>query len=337
MAQISELKHKGKVIYPLTHEDAVVDDNGKTISEKLKEISVGGAEGALVYNAPQTLTDKQKAQVAKNIGQPRERLILEWTNDEAEVLQPTAYDAETGYFTTDKMPSWLAEDGASVEAVVNYVDDIFSGKASSKNVVQGTVSGANEIAIQRISATQFFCHYSKTNITAAPIPATVDVTLFYFTRKMTNFAFQLLKDGELSPTQGIKKFHIHITDVAARESRYTQFWLNGAAEYSQGQNNYLKYPSSSVGYFSPHSFGTVADMEVWVDYGVEGGPKGKFVRIDSNGIYFNTSNGNLEYYVNPTMHSQWGDMWGYATFKQCYLQVSSLGSRATVRITEIID
>ena len=326
---------KGK-INPRTTIANVVDENGNRLNEILGELASGGGEGALIYNAPQTLTDEQKNQVAKNIGQPRERLILEWTNEEAEVLQPTAYDAETGYFTTDKMPSWLAEDGAVVDAVVNYADDILSGKSSSKNVVQGTFSGESVIGIKRISATEFLCQYGKINTTAATIPATVDVSLFNFTNT-TLATFQLPKDGEASPTAGIKKFHIYITDAPFRISRYVKVWLNGSdIAKTQGNSTFDYFPSAAVGHFSSKCFATIVDMEVWVDYGAEGGAQAKFARIDSNGVYFNSS-ANLEYYVNPTMHSNWCGLWGYSQSKQCYLQVASLGSRATVRITEIID
>lgn len=326
---------KGK-INPRTRIANVVDENGKKLNEILNELASGGGEGALVYNAPQNLTDEQKDQVAKNIGQPRERLILEWSNEDAEVLQPTAYDPETGYFTVESMPSWLAEDGASVEAVVNYVDDVLLGRKSSKNVLQGINSGTSTLWIQRISETQIFCHYGKTNMTAVPVPSTVDASLFYFTNTVFP-SFQLLKYGEVSPTDGIKKFHIHVTDVTARESKYVVFWLSGSATNpAQGQSYYPKSPSESTGHFSNKCFATVADMEVWVDYGAEGGPRGRFARIDSNGVYFNVSS-VLEYYVNPTMHSDWGGMWGFSDSKQCYLKILSLGHRATVRITEIID
>lgn len=301
--------------------------------------SGGSAEGAVLYT-PQTLTDEQKSQVAKNIGQPRERLILEWSNEDAEVLQPIAYDSATGYFTAESMPSWLPENGVSCEAVIDYVDAILLGKASSQDVVKGTVSGSSRIWIQRISETQFFCHLNKTNMTAAKIPTTVDVSLFYFTSTITP-AFQLLKDGEVSPTRGVKKFHIHITDLPGRESRYTQLWLNGAPRYTQGETHYNKYPGGAIDYFAPYCFGTTVDAEVWVDYaGATNAPTGKFVRVDSCGVYFNSSNSKLEYYVNPTMYSAWGEMWGYGLAlgdTQCYLRISALGHRATVRITEIID
>lgn len=312
----------------------VTDANGKPLDEILSEISAGGAEGALVYNAPQTLTDEQKLQVAKNIGQT-ERLILEWSNEDAEVLQPVAYDAETGYFTVETMPSWLAEDGVSVNAVINYTDAILYGSASSKNVVIGSDAGKSTLWIKRINETQFLCHIGQTNMNAVTIPSTVDVSLFYFTNTV-NPAFQLLKEGEISPTIGIRKFHIRIMDIAARESRYIQLWLNGNPPYAQGSDTYRKYPVAVIGHFSNKCFGTTADMEVWVDYGAEGGPRGKFVRIDSNGAYFDNQQ-NIAYYTNPTMHSEWGNMWGFNGLKQAYLRVTALGKRATVRITEIIE
>lgn len=294
----------------------------------------GTAEGAVLYT-PQTLTDEQKSQVAKNIGQPRERLILEWSNEDAEVLQPIAYDAETGYFTAETMPSWLAEDGVSVNAVINYTDAVLLGNTSSKNVVIGSDAGRSTLWIKRINETQFLCHIGQTNMTAATVPSTVDVSLFYFTNTV-NPAFQLLKEGETSPTIGVRKFHIRITDMAARESKYTNLWLNGNPLYAQGANEYSKYPAAAIGHFINNCFGTTADMEVWVDYGAEGGPRGKFVRLDSNGAYFDTQQ-NLAYYTNPTLYSKWGGVWGFSGTKQCYLRVTALGKRATVRITEIIE
>lgn len=304
---------------------------------KPKYSSSNGGQDAVLYNEEQFLTDQQKNQVAKNLGQPRERLILDWSNDGVEVLQPTAYDAATGYFTTDKMPSWLAEDGNVTNAVINYTDAILLGTASSKNVMQGTYSGSSVINIKRISETQFLCTMDETGLTPATVPATVDVSLFYFTSTIYP-AFQLLKEGEVSPTEGIKKFHIHITDCVGRESKYVRFWLNGRIEeYLLGELNYPKFNAGSIGHFTQRCFGITADMEVWVDYGAEREPKGKFVRIDSSGSYFNLSNANLEYYVNPTMSSNWGDIRGYSVSKQCYFRCRALGSRATVRITEIID
>ena len=264
-----------------------------------------------------------------------ERLILEWSNEDAEILQPTAYNAETGYFTVEQMPSWLSEDGVSVNAVINYTDAILYGSASSKNVVIGSDAGRSTLWVKRISETQFLCHIGQQNMTAATVPSTVDPSLFYFTKTIYP-AFQLLKEGETSPTIGVRKFHIRITDIAARESKYTQLWLNGSPQHTQGSNDYSKYPAAAIGHFSNKCFGAAADMEVWVDYGAEGGPIGKFVRIDSDGVYFDNQQ-NLGYYTNPTLYSKWGGMWGFSTTKQCYLRVTALGKRATVRITEITE
>lgn len=168
----------------------------------------GTADGAVLYT-PQTLTDEQKSQVAKNIGQPRERLILEWSNEDAEILQPTAYDAETGYFTVETMPSWLAEDGVIVPATINYSDTILWGTGGWQNVPFAKNNTQTVQYIKRVSATTFKAlSQSAEASNQMDIIASPDCTLFSYCQAKDAQKLPLQFDGEES--SGIKKFKIVI-------------------------------------------------------------------------------------------------------------------------------
>lgn len=54
--------------YPVTHERAVVDSNGKRLDEKLEEIEQSASDPNAVKYVDQSLTSSQKAQARKNIG-----------------------------------------------------------------------------------------------------------------------------------------------------------------------------------------------------------------------------------------------------------------------------
>lgn len=325
MAQISELKYKGKVIYPLTHEDAVVDDNGKPIREKLKEISAGGGEGVLLYNTEQTLTDEQKSQVAKNIGQPRERLILEWKNDQAEVLQPTAYDAETGYFTVETMPSWLPTDGTPVAVTFNYID-LYSPTIQA----HGSMSNHNVAWCSYISDTQFLLHQGETILTPiTTVQSGVDVSKFYLSSNYL-YAFDILPTNEQSPTSGIKKFRFEIVGAPFRLCKYKCLWINGSSLHLQ--NNYNWVNSGSIGHDTKCHFATRIEGYFYVDYEAA---SAQFTKVEQSGG--SVSSNSITNFVNPTLYTNVGDLWGYASYKRCYLHCEYLEHNATVKIWEIIE
>ena len=50
MAKIKQLKHKGENIYPLTHTQAVVDSEGKTLEDILERISGGNVDAETIEN-----------------------------------------------------------------------------------------------------------------------------------------------------------------------------------------------------------------------------------------------------------------------------------------------
>lgn len=347
MAQISKLKHKGKVIYPLTHEDAVVDNNGKPISEKLKEISVGGGEGVLLYNTEQTLTDEQKSLVAKNIGQTRERLILEWSNENAEVLQPIAYDAETGYFTVESMPSWLAEDDTAICVCINYTDDCKNKNANFAHVIQGSFSNSNVTYCTRISSTQFLLHQAQTVMTKITTPTTVNCELFYLTKNSltTNpqgsphesMAIPLLPDVSYAPPygqSGVRKYRIIVDGAACRPCQYASVWFNGTLKYTQG-GQYFWVAGGALGHITNSHFNTRLNIVCKIEY-LETESYGQILSIDANGLTINPSY-KTEGWVNPTLSGQLVTLWGSSEYRIPVLWVKALQHNATVKVYEIIE
>lgn len=298
MAQISELKYKGKVIYPLTHEDAVVDDNGKPISEKLKEISAGGGEGVLLYNSEQTLTDEQKLQVAKNIGQQRERLILEWKNDQAEVLQPTAYDAETGYFTVETMPSWLAEDGAEASGIINYADDTLLRNIDFKYIPLPAGNEGTLFKVKRVSEHQIELYEPSQEVKLAAIPDKVRCDGFYFTNPFCISVF-------IEKSEGIKHYRIHINRAAMRPSLYKNLAIEGLVRDGGGG----RWVDGGLGYATHRHYNTntIVDFSInWDDATY------KFDKIECSGGERTNATGGVQAFVNPTLFSlDWQAIWGY--------------------------
>lgn len=69
MTKIRNIKDKNnETFYPVTHERAVRDSNGRRLDEKLAEIEQSASDPNAVKYTEQSLTDNQKAQARINIG-----------------------------------------------------------------------------------------------------------------------------------------------------------------------------------------------------------------------------------------------------------------------------
>lgn len=209
----------------------VTDANGKPLDEILSEISAGGAEGALIYNAPQTLTDEQKSQVAKNIGQPRERLILEWSNEDAEVLQPIAYDTESSLFEVATMPSYLAEDGVVKQLQMNYDRSLFLTPDNWKNLPKPQGGQASWFFVKREDATHFSLWQDKGAQTAIVTPSTIIVEKFYLTQGVIPYIYFPKYE------EGLHKYRLVAEHTSHVPSRYNQMAMLGQKSFAPGRGS----------------------------------------------------------------------------------------------------
>lgn len=276
----------------------ITDANGKPLSEILSEISAGGGEGVLLYNAEQTLTDEQKSQVAKNIGQPRERLILEWKNDQAEVLQPTAYDAETGYFTVETMPSWLAEDGAEASGIINYAGDTLLRNIDFKYIPLPAGNEGTLFKVKRVSEHQIELYEPSQEVKLAAIPDEVRCDGFYFTNSFNISVF-------IEKSEGIKHYRIYINRAAMRPSRYKNLAIEGLVRDGGG----CKWGDCGLGYTTHKHYdtNTIVDFSINWDNATY-----KFNKIECSGGERTNATGGVQAFVNPTLYSlDWQTMWGY--------------------------
>lgn len=215
-------------------------------------------EGAVLYT-PQTLTDEQKSQVAKNIGQPRERLIVEWSNEDAEVLQPTAYDTESGLFEVETMPSWLAEDGAIVNSCINYSSTVLQTDVwNTCPKPQG--NEASGFYIKRITETQVMLFTDSKAEVAATIPSTVKAEHFYFN--------QAIAVGLSLPqlSEGVKRYRIVLENVGYVPSKYKRMSVSGHYTYI-GSNISPNFYDLGLGYVSQEVVLSNIDIILLVDHG----------------------------------------------------------------------
>lgn len=218
----------------------------------------GTTEGAVLYT-PQTLTDEQKSQVAKNIGQPRERLIVEWSNEDAEVLQPIAYDSSTGLFEVETMPSWLAEDGAIVNSCINYSSTVLQTDVwNTCPKPQG--NEASGFYIKRITETQVMLFTDSKAEVAATIPSTVKAEHFYFN--------QAIAVGLSLPqlSEGVKRYRIVLENVGYVPSKYKRMSVSGYYTYI-GTNISPNFYDLGLGYVSQEVVLSNIDIILLVDHG----------------------------------------------------------------------
>lgn len=251
------LNREGK-ISPRTTTANVVDENGKKLNEILNELASGGGEGALVYNAQQNLTDEQKDQVAKNIGQPRERLILEWSNEDAEVLQPIAYDSATGYFTVETMPSWLANDNDIVFANINYSDDVYARRIDLSTI---PIPKGNEVAgfyVKRVSFNEVKLFEDKAGSTEIAIPNDVNSYGFSLNEAMP------VAVSIPSRSEGVAKYKIVLKHISLIPSRYNRISVSGYTAYIA--TNAQPYYDLGLGYIATEGIDCTVEIELFVDH-----------------------------------------------------------------------
>lgn len=149
--------------------------------------------------------------IENDIYPPHMRLIVEWSNKDAEVLQPVSYNAETNLFEVESMPSWLAEDGVIVPATINYSDTILWGTGGWQNVPFPKNNTQTVQHIKRVSATTFMAlSHSAESSNQMDIIASPDCTLFSYCQAKDVQRLPLQLDGE--ELSGIKKFKIVIKD-----------------------------------------------------------------------------------------------------------------------------
>lgn len=149
--------------------------------------------------------------IENDIYPPHMRLIVEWSNEDAEVLQPVSYNAETNLFEVESMPSWLAEDGVIVPATINYSDTILWGTGGWQNVPFPKNNTQTVQHIKRVSATTFMAlSHSAESSNQMDIIASPDCTLFSYCQAKDVQRLPLQLDGE--ELSGIKKFKIVIKD-----------------------------------------------------------------------------------------------------------------------------
>lgn len=306
----------------------VTDANGKPLDEILSEISAGGGEGVLLYNTEQTLTDEQKSQVAKNIGQPRERLILEWTNEEAEVLQPTAYDEETGYFTVETMPSWLAEDGAEAYGIINYADAALLSSAQMKYIPLPDGNEGTRFYMVRVSSTQVILYKDGDKTNLVTIPSEVKCDYFYLTpTRVVGLQMDVL--------EGVKKYRVDINRSSMRPSQYK----NTAIEGILRDGATAKYIDGGLGYQTRHHYETSTSIEFLIDWDTA---NYKYTRIECSGAERTNATGGTQSFVNPILYSlDWQPIPHFTLGKNTNvyfnLQSTFINKYTTVKLYEIIE
>lgn len=306
MAKIKQLKYQGENIYPLTHTQAVVDSDGKNLEDKLNELASGGGV--------------------------RERLILEWSNEDAEVLQPTAYDAETGYFTTDKMPSWLAEDGAIVKATINYSDTLLVDNMYGSNDVNNVPFSNNNTApiqyIHRVSSSQFQV-LSQNNVDSASnvvIDTNTKCDYFYYTNTPT-LGFKLASKTDY----GIKRFRIIFSNTCVQFEKF--------ADGITCDDNIVTQNAYHVQWArvwnAPRPFANSGEFLIEVD--LDNG-RYRYLSYEIAGM-IRTSTTARNYLYQKSMNTQpWSNIWGWGK-DNVYFKFNGdhIAKGSTIRIYEIID
>jgi hypothetical protein len=149
------------------------------------------------------------------------RLIVEWSNEDAEVLQPVSYNAETGLFEVESMPSWLAEDGAIAPATINYSDTLLVANMYGTNDVNNVPFSKDNTApiqyIHRVSSSQFQV-LSKNDVNSASnvtIDANTKCDYFYYTNT-PNVGFKLASKGE----SGRKRFRVIFSNACVQFEKF---------------------------------------------------------------------------------------------------------------------
>lgn len=255
----------------------------------------GTAEGAVLYT-PQTLTDEQKSQVAKNIGQPRERLILEWSNEDAEVMQPIAYDTESGLFEVETMPSYLAEDGVVKQLQMNYDRSLFLTPDNWKNLPKPQGGQASWCFVKREDATHFSLWQEKTATTPISTPSAVNVAKFYFTQGVIPFIYFPKYE------EGLHKYRLVAEHTSHVPSRYNQMAMLGEQEkFASGRGS--TFYELGTGYQSLEVVDGNFEIEIEIDHTTY---QNRFVSIKGYCTQ-RDNNSKLTQLVNRPLFGPWTD------------------------------
>lgn len=187
------------------------------------------------------------------------RLIVEWSNEDAEVLQPIAYDSSTGLFEVETMPSWLAEDGAIVNSCINYSSTVLQTDVwNTCPKPQG--NEASGFYIKRITETQVMLFTDSKAEVAATIPSTVKAEHFYFN--------QAIAVGLSLPqlSEGVKRYRIVLENVGYVPSKYKRMSVSGYYTYI-GSNISPNFYDLGLGYVSQEVVLSNIDIILLVDHG----------------------------------------------------------------------
>lgn len=253
----------------------------------------GTTEGAVLYT-PQTLTDEQKSQVAKNIGQPRARLIVEWSNKDAEVMQPIAYDTESGLFEVETMPSYLAEDGVVKRLQMNYDRSLFLTPDNWKNLPKPQGGQASWFFVKREDATHFSLWQDENAQTAIATPSTVTVEKFYLTQGVKPYIhFPKYEEG-------LHRYRLVAEHTSHVPSRYNQMAMLGQEVGASGGCTYYELGTS---YQSSEIVDGNFEIEIEIDHTTY---QNRFVSIKGYCTQ-RDNNSKLTQLVNRPLFGPWTD------------------------------
>ena len=147
------------------------------------------------------------------------RLILVWSNENAEILQPVSYDSSQDIFESITIPKWVTTEG--VDACFNYTDSCLSSPASNyaKKIFHPVGNGAESYSkITKIDET----HFKATKSSAAD--ATIDCNLFFFTQSPFAHIDTLLDFN--SGNKGIHRYIVEIDNSGVVDCGYDRIWFN---------------------------------------------------------------------------------------------------------------
>ena len=267
-----------------------------------------------------------------------ERLILEWSNEDAEVLQPVSYDSATGYFTVEQMPSWLYEDGQIVMCVQNYGESILWNNAAINNVPFSNNNSLPTQYIKRVSATEFKVLSQQSEASSqVVIIANPDCSLFFYTNASVVAKFALQDENEDAP-DGVHKYRIVVSDSSLVFGK-TFSGVNSSKSYviSNAYHRYLGYRFTNEN----RCFGVSGEFTFEVDY--DNG-KYRYLGYIISGINRTAATATSEYVQCSNNTERWSDIWGFNKTKadsmgKAYflLSASALTKSCKVKIYEIYD
>ena len=232
-----------------------------------------------------------------------ERLILEWSNVDAEVLQPVSYDSATKRFTVEKMPSWLPNDGV-VEAVLNYSDNLLVSAMYGTLDVGNAPFFANNTTpshfIRRISETEIeILGKADEAATTMTIQDNPNCSYFYYTLKPANIGFKL---GERAMI-GVRKYRIHFTNAYVQ---FEKFW-NGLTT-----DENLVYQTAYNGHWAriwnaPRPFENSGEYIIEVDYD---NMRYRYLGYEVAGMIRTALTARSYYLQKANNIEPWSNIWG---------------------------